>query len=48
MLSFLRDGRGRPSAGSRWLMYAVALAVIGPVVAAIFLGGGFQVLGYPF
>jgi hypothetical protein len=44
----LRDDRGRPSRRARLLLYLVVACVIGPVIAAVFLGGGFQILGYPF
>jgi hypothetical protein len=44
----LRDDRGEPTVRSRLLLYLVVAAVVGPVVAAVFLGGGFQILGYPF
>lgn len=47
MLSFLRDERGRPNVRTRLLLYLVAVAVLGPVLLAIALGGHLGIFGYP-
>ena len=47
MLGSMRDSHGRPNIRTRLLLYLVAVAVLGPVILAVVLGGGFDVFGYP-